>query len=358
MESCNNTCRNSSFEILRLLAIFMIVLEHCLLATSLHTDNVLSTIDNIAWALEALTVGAVNVFFLISGYFASDNVKATRIIKIWIKIIFYSFIIYLICVIIGWDTLSIKGIITYALPDVFRKYWFMQTYIALAVFMPYIAKMLNVLNQKRHITLIVVSIILFSIHQTFIPVRYTLDATQGYGIIWAITLVIVGNYLKKYGDNMIDKIKTIYFLFGYVVIACIMFVSNYLIVKYGIAQGVTSRANFYAYNSITVFMQSVCLFSAFIKVSKRNIYNKSVNYIASSVLTVYLISAHPDMLYNIWTNLINIESLINIPVLYIIVAIITSLLVVAVCILIDKTIDKLIKFDKISNMISSKCGIS
>lgn len=349
--------RNSSFEILRLMAMFMIVFEHCLLATSLHTGNVLSTIDNIAWVLEALMVCAVNVFFLLTGYFASENVDTTRIIKIWLKVIFYSFIIYLACALIGWDTLSIRGIITYALPDVFRKYWFMQTYIALSVFMPYIAKMLNVLNQKQHITLIVVSIILFSIHQTFIPVRYTLDATQGYGIIWAITLVIVGNYLKKYGDDIIDKIKTKYFVFGYIVIACIIFISNYLIVKYGIAQGVTSRANFYAYNSITVFLQSICLFSAFIKVSKRNIYNKSVNYIASSVLTVYLISAHPDMLYNIWTKLIKIESLINMPALYIVVAIITSVMVVAVCILIDKVIDKLIKFDKISNMISSRYGI-
>lgn len=358
MESYNYTYRNSSFEILRLIAMFMIVFEHCLLATSLHTGNVLSTIDNISWALEALTVCAVNEFFLISGYFASENANLKRIIKILLKAIFYSFIIYIICVIIGWDTLSTRGIITYALPDVFRKYWFMQVYIAMSAIMPYVARMLNTLNQKQHITLITISLILFSLHQTFIPVRYTLDTTQGYGIIWAITLVIVGNYLKKYGNDFIDKIRTRYFVFGYIVIACIMFISNYLIVKYGIAQGVTSRANFYAYNSITVFLQSVCLLCVFIRIGKKDICNKFVNYVASSVLVIYLISAHPDMLYNIWSKFIKIELLINIPLLYIIVAIITSLLVMAVCILIDKTIDKLIKFDKISNMISSKCGIN
>lgn len=349
--------RNSAFEMLRIIAIFMIVFEHSLLATTLHTDNVLSTIDNISWLLESFTVCAVNIFFLISGYFASEKLNLTRIISIWLKVIFYSLLIYIVCVIIGWDTLSVKGVIIFALPNVFRKYWFMQTYIALAIFMPYIARMLNVLNKKQHAVLIIICLVLFSFHQTFIPVRYTLDTTQGYGIIWAITLVIVGNYLKKYGDDIIDKIKTKYFVFGYIVIACIIFISNYLIVKYGIAQGVTSRANFYAYNSITVFLQSISLFSAFIKVSKRNIYNKSVNYIASSVLTVYLISAHPDMLYNIWTKLIKIESLTNMPALYIVVAIITSVMVVAVCILIDKVIDKLIKFDKISNMISSRYGI-
>lgn len=224
--------------------------------------------------------------------------------------------------------------------------------------MPYVARMLNTLNQKHHITLIAICLILFSLHQTFIPVRYTLDTTQGYGIIWAITLVIVGNYLKKYGNDFIDKIRTLYFVFGYIVIACIMFISNYLIVKYGIAQGVTSRTNFYAYNSITVFLQSVCLFCAFIRIGKRNICNKFVNYAASSVLVVYLISAHPNMLYNIWSKFIKIELLINIPLLYIIVAIIASLIIVVVCILIDKIIDKIIKFNKISNTISLKCGIN
>lgn len=169
-----------------------------MLATSLHTKNVLSAIDNISWFLEAFTICAVNLFFLLTGYFATDNhIDLKRIGKIWGKTIFYSVSIYLIAFACGRDSFSVKTFISYLCPVMFKKYWFMQVYIVLSLLSPYIIRMLNTLTKVEHLWLIGVLALFFSLHHTFIPVKCTLDQTQGYGIIWATVMLIIGNYFKN-----------------------------------------------------------------------------------------------------------------------------------------------------------------
>lgn len=73
--------RTSTFETLRLTLMFLIVLEHNLIVLTLHNYEPLSVIDNISWFIEAFTYCAVDVFFLITGYFAKDSVKLERLSK-------------------------------------------------------------------------------------------------------------------------------------------------------------------------------------------------------------------------------------------------------------------------------------
>lgn len=335
--------RNSVFEFVRLLAMFMIVFEHAMLATSLYTKDLLSTLDNISWFLEALTICSVNLFFLLIGYFATDDgINFRRIVKIWGKTIFYSMTIYLIVVIFKRDLFSVKSFISYLCPVIFKKYWFMQVYVVLSLLSPFIIRMLKSLTKREHQSLIGVLVVFFSVHQTFIPVRFSLDQTQGYGIIWAIVMLIIGNYFKEYGNEILNRTRTPFLLLGYVAIAIIVFVSNYLIVKFDIAQGVTSRGNFYAYNSLTIFLESLFLFGFFVKLSYRGWINNVVNWFAGSALAVYLISSHPELLYFLWTDIFKLGNYNTNIVLFFSYAVIESAVIMVICIVIDKIIDKLI----------------
>ena len=60
--------RNSAFEMMRLLAMFMVILGHCVLVTAQDTEPYLGTLDNMGWSIKAFTVCAVNLFFLLSGF--------------------------------------------------------------------------------------------------------------------------------------------------------------------------------------------------------------------------------------------------------------------------------------------------
>jgi surface polysaccharide O-acyltransferase-like enzyme len=338
------SARNSSFEIMRLLAMFMIVYEHCMGAVSLHTADVLSAIDNISWLCEAFTICSVNLFLLLTGYFAtSKSFKIGKTVHLWGKTIFYSLVIYLLAVAVGADSFTIKKAVSYACPIFNKKYWFMQVYIVLIILSPYIMTALEQLTMKKHLTLIGILLVFFSLHQTFIPVATTLDSTQGYGIIWAIVLLVVGNFINKWGGIVIEKIPAAAFLAGYVFIACCMFASNVVIIKFDIAQGVTSRNNFYQYNSISVLAESLCLFCFFVKLSMKGWSNRIVNMISGSALAVYLISAHPVLLGSTWSKIFNMKQYLGNLGIYFVMAVLLSVVVMAVCIAIDMSVEFIIR---------------
>lgn len=59
--------RNSTFEILRLILMFMIVIEHSLMVLTLHNYEPLSVIDNISWFIQTYIVLAILSPYIIKG---------------------------------------------------------------------------------------------------------------------------------------------------------------------------------------------------------------------------------------------------------------------------------------------------
>lgn len=98
-----NIKRNSSIELLRIIAMFMVVVLHCLLTTgALEYQSRVQYY--VYWFIEALCIIAVDVFILISGYFMiksrfkAKNVFKTAISGVWL----YSFLFSLIAFKIFW----------------------------------------------------------------------------------------------------------------------------------------------------------------------------------------------------------------------------------------------------------------
>lgn len=332
--------RDSTFEGMRLIAMLMIIWGHCMMATAKDQLPYLGTLDCIGWGVGAFTVCAVNLFFLLTGFFLNnDGYRISTTVYNWIKTIFYSSMIYIVYCIVTQSFVT-KECIGYFLPILTKKYWYMQTYVVSTLLLPFFVKGLGKLKNRQLTVMIGILVMFFSLHQTFFKVQYTLDQTQGYGFIWAYVMYIIGYWLRR-NEEIIIK-KSVWFYIGLYVLASVaIFCSNYFIVKWNIAGGVTSRGNFYAYNSVTVMMQSICLFCGFIKISKRNIRNKMINSLASNCLAGYLISSHPLLLYPLWTEGLPVNRYIGKPILYIIISFMLSVIVLLVSILIDKIVEKI-----------------
>lgn len=344
--------RNSTFEIMRILAMFMVILGHCTLATAQNVEPYLGILDCTGWGIKAFTVCAVNLFFLLTGYFVSSkNFRISRNLEIWFKTIFYSVTIYFV-ISFATSSFSIKESIGYFLPVLMKKYWFIQTYIVIALVAPFIAISLESLSDKKILFLVVILLCFFSFHQTFIKVSYTLDQTQGYGFVWGCVMLVLGYYLKRI-TSIVCKLPVWIYLLGYILVSGAIFLSNILIVKLGIAGGVTSRGNFYAYNSVTVLVQSICLFCFFVKLSQKNWTNKIVNSISKNVLAGYLISAHPLLLYPLWTDYLKMQNYTGKIEIYIGLAVIYTVIILLVCVGIDKIVDKFIEKSGIKKLICS-----
>ncbi len=333
--------RNSAFELLRIIAMFMVVLGHCMLATAKDVEPCLGTIDNIGWFIGAFTIPAVNVFFLLTGFFSTSNFRLRGGINVWIKTLFYSIAVYII-ISIFLNQFNVKTLITYCFPVLLKKYWFIQVYMVLFFLMPYIVKGLEGISLKNFNYLLLILIVFCSLHETFIKVQYTLDTTQGYGIIWGCTMLVVGSWVRRIKDLFISRVPAWVFFVFYILISIAIFVSNYIIVKYNVAGGIESRGNFYAYNSFSVFIQSLVLFLGFVKISEKNINNKVINFIGKHTLSVYLISAHPLLLYPLWTDYFKIQRWHDAPHIYVSLAILLTCLIMLACVLIDTVVDFII----------------
>lgn len=341
--------RNTTFELMRILAMFMVILGHCVGATAQDVEPYLGILDCTGWGIKAFTVCAVNLFFLLTGYFiSSKSFKLSRIVEIWFRTIFYSAIIYFI-ISFATSSFSIKEGIGFLLPVLMEKYWYIQTYIVIALVAPFIAISLESLSAKKILYLVVILLSFFSIHQTFGKVAFTLDQTQGYGFIWGCVMLVVGYYLKRITPS-VCKLPACIYLLGYILVSGAIFVSNMLIVKFGIAGGVTSRGNFYAYNSVTVLVQSICLFCFFVKLSQKKWTNKVVNSISKNALAGYLISAHPLLLYPLWTDYLKMQNYAGNIGIYVGLAIIYTIIILLICVGIDKIVDKIIKKMKINHI--------
>ena len=96
---------------------------------------------------------AVNCFNMISGFFIREietlESCKKRIYKIWIPTFLYSVLIGLLLMFFGNITLTIKQIVFLFFPVLENQYWFSTCFIAMTMFLPYLARMLSQLDEKK-----------------------------------------------------------------------------------------------------------------------------------------------------------------------------------------------------------------
>ena len=95
MISANKKQRNCGVDCLRSVAMFAIVLQHCILHSNIVSYNdTLSVKYGLADFVTFFCFGAVNTYLLISGYVNIDaKYKPSRIMQLWIEVVFYCLII-------------------------------------------------------------------------------------------------------------------------------------------------------------------------------------------------------------------------------------------------------------------------
>ena len=94
------TKRETNFELLRIVAMIMIVSLHYW-GKSGYLDRVTVSSPGfyVAWFSESCCICAVNCFVLLTGYFMSEKrFKPSRVIRIWLEVLEYSVILYLVSV--------------------------------------------------------------------------------------------------------------------------------------------------------------------------------------------------------------------------------------------------------------------
>lgn len=206
--------RLPNFEILRVLAMFLIIVGHFFVhglrgegngvMLSYDGKSVLDTVSfGIAQSLWVFSSIAVNLYVLISGYFlVQSKAKWGKIPSIWMQTAFYSVCIYIVFAVVGLgggifgvkDFVSSVLVVRYgAVAD--RTYWFVAQYIGLLALSPFLNRLVAGMTKVEYRTLIVILLLLdFSFGYVFYGNVYS----GGQTLFHFISVYFIAGYIRHY----------------------------------------------------------------------------------------------------------------------------------------------------------------
>ena len=299
--------RNSSFELLRIISMFLIVMHHY----SVHGGfDFMIPFSMKLYFVQCLDMGGklgVNLFVLISGYFlCKSDFKWKRIIKLEVEVIFYSILIGVIFHFLMPERESIKDLIKELTPLRTGSYCFYNTYFVMVLFAPFINKFLVSLEKTDLKKLL----FLMSVLWVLIPVLPKVGALQMSNLGWFIFLYLCSAYIRFYPEDFSFKNKT-FLLFGIgIYILVLLSVLSFDLLGFIDKRFQGKFDYFLPMNSILIFLSSIMLFIGFSKISLGS--KKIINILSSATFGIYLIHdnhlARPFLWKDLFRNAVFINS--------------------------------------------------
>lgn len=321
--------RQSGIELLRLVAMLGIVLSHWGGHGSweLSTDN--AYLANKVFLQLTQFLGEVGncIFFLITGFFSynRDSVNKKGLLRLVIDTKFHSLWVWIAVLLIGVYDFSIGGLVKSLFPIVLKQYWFVLPFIVVCAIAPWINQILKNSDSKT-LKWYFGSLIMI---EMLLPLMGATTVSSNVGLF--ILVYSLGAFLRKEERifSFVNNKKYMLLICGYgggiLFIAAMDTVVAKLGVNPSLSMILTDRFS---------FLPSIAAISLFMIFLNFSFYNRIINYIAQSVLSIYLISEHPYVHPWFWkTYFDNMEfysSLYMIPV-----AILDCVIVMAICIVID-----------------------
>ena len=301
----NNTSpRNSSFELLRIISMVMIVFHHFAVNFAVRGGwewDVPSLSISHLWYNFIIMGGkiGVDIFVLISGYFLVNRTGSLfdlkRVLKLWGQVFFYSFTIYVIFCFMGISDLGVKTLIKVFFPITFSYWWFASTYLVLFLIHPFLNKLIHSLDKRTYQSLLVLLIVCWCIIPTFTTSEY-----QGNDLSWFITLYAISGYARIYGFHPEFRSKHYFILCG--LFSVLTYLSSVVFTILGTKWSVfaSNARYFFGQEKLSVLLCAFTLFMAFSKLKMR--YHKGINIIASATFGVYLIHENEFVKDFLWVR--------------------------------------------------------
>ncbi len=332
--------RNSAIELLRIIAMFMIVFHHFALHGGFNWDRGTLSIP-FFWYHFMFLWGKIGIaiFILISGYYLikDDDLSHTilKILKFWGQLFFYSLTIYLLFVLGGKISFNLKTFLRSCLPITSSAWGFASNYFMLLLLHPFLNKMFLNLKQKSYQILLIIFTVLWSIIPTFIEFEFC----SSY-LLWLIYLYGLAGYVRLYGFKPHTSTKS-FFLYSLGAIIVTVFLDGILIVVNQNPAWPNITLNFYGLQSIFALIIAFTLFISFSRLKMS--YKKGINLIGSTTFGIYLIHDNELMRNFLWFDVFKNNTFQN--TLWLIpYSILVTLLVFCFCALIDfirqKTVEK------------------
>lgn len=322
--------RNSSFELLRIICMILIIASHYAVHGGYDTFQ-LSDLSSGMMYVQILSLFgrlSCSVFVMISGFYMVDSINAKhyrKIVPIVAQLVFYSALLF--AVVFLWDSslIGLKAIIK-SLFSVIWGNWYVVNYIIFFLLIPAINQMINNLSRKNFTILVVILVFVWSVVPTFTK-AWTFSE-----IDFFVVTYLLGAYIKRcvYGKVNYKNIWNLILglFFGISLILSTVVID--LAAKTLNSETIFSYATYLKeFNTVLALPCAIFIFLFF---SRLNFENNVINYISKSTLGIYLI--HDNFLFRviIWEKVFPNAEYVNSPYFHSVVKIIA---VFVACLIID-----------------------
>lgn len=306
--------RQVNFELLRIVAMFMIISLHYLVKGWVATTFPFAAQEHpagvLAWLVEAFCIVAVNCYVLISGYFLVKSAwKPGKIVSLAAQVLFYSLLIPVFSLLISAISigdLDIYDWLGFLFPFGTEHYWFATAYLVMYLFAPFLTAGIEKLQKRELQILIALLLAFFSLEKTILPMYLATDH-YGYDFGWFLCLFLVAGYIRLYGVSWLEKRS--HAAGGYVLSCLLIWMLSMA------ANALASRAEtfihysniLYNYNHLLCLTGAVSLFYLFKNMRiKEGRFAERVRKLAPYTFGVYLLHEHMLVRYE-WMQWLGAE---------------------------------------------------
>ena len=269
--------RNSNHELLRIIAMFMIVFIHANIYLFYFVNGTL------AFFFNGMVNGICNIgvacFMLISGYYGM-KFDVRKFVRMECMMITYSLLETVLYYFLMPEQMQgaalLEQLVKSCLPFITRKYWFYSCYVCLLFLSGYIEKFIVHLKQAEFERLLILLLVLFSVFPTLF--YFELIPDNGKGLFHMIMVYMIGRYIRMYRDVKLPKKAGMIFLLLWVING----ISHEIPIEVGGIYHHLCKDN-----SITNLMMAVILFYLF---KELNFKSGFINKAASNVFAVFALN--------------------------------------------------------------------
>ena len=284
--------RNYGIDLLRIIAMFFVVVLHSLGQGGVLSNTALNSVQyKFSWLLEIFAYCAVDIFALISGYVSYNGKEKktnySKYINIWLQVVFYGLLVTLIFNIISPEIVSRRDYFIVLFPVTNGLYWYFTAYTGLFILMPFINKCINNCDNETLRKIFISILLTFSVFDT-IAERFELS--NGYSFIWIVLMYILGAIMKKceIGKQMKFYQASIGILIFYIV--------TWLYKIYGIERTILNvkitKNLFVSYTSPTVLGVAILYIIGVSKINFNIVLQNLIKFAASSTFAIYILNNH------------------------------------------------------------------
>ncbi len=278
----------------------------------------------------------INCFILITGYFmCTSSITFKKFLKLYLWVITYNVLFALIFIITGYQSIS------YDLLYVFFPFLqlhsdnFVSSFFIWWLFIPFLNILVDNLNSKKHLILILLLVLFFSIY----PLAPMVFKLQGMNpICWFSTLYIIASYIRKYPGSIYrytscgfwGLVTLLLAVFSMISVVAILWVNQ----KYNL-----NLPHYHFVSDSHKLMALLVAVSSFMCFKNLKIgYSKLINVIGGSTFGVLLIHSNSSAMRQwLWADTLNCANHFYLPFpKFVLYSVGVVLLIFALCIIIDR----------------------